>query len=64
MLGEDGHGVWLGVPHGTVMRRPGLHVETNYPAVVLVPAGSAYVAMFMDRAPAPGNPTRRPSTST
>lgn len=51
MLGEDGHGVWLGVPHGTVMQRPGLRVETDYPAVVLVPAGSAYVAMFMDRAP-------------
>jgi len=55
-LGEDDHGVWLGVPEGTVMWRPGVRVETDYAAVILVPKNSPFVAMFMDRVPGPEEP--------
>lgn len=53
LLGEDDHGIWLGVPERTVMWRPGVWVETHYAAVVLVPKESPFVAMFMDRVPCP-----------
>jgi protein associated with RNAse G/E len=56
LLGEDDQGVWLGVPEGTVMWRPGVQVKTHYAAVVLVPKDSPFVAMFMDRAPRPEDP--------
>lgn len=49
-LGEDRHGVWLAVPAGTAMSRPGLDVVTDYPAVVVVPAQAPWVAMLMSRA--------------
>ena len=50
LLGEDRIGVWLAVPAGTPMSRPGLDVVTDYPAVVVVPNGEPWVAMLMSRA--------------
>lgn len=44
-LGEDEHGVWLGTPRHTPMRRPGAEFRTGEHQVVLVPP-DAYVATF------------------
>jgi len=44
-LGEDEHGLWAGVPVGTVISRPGLTIVARQPQVVLFPE-AAYVATF------------------
>ena len=54
-LGEDEHGVWAGVPVGTVISRPGLTIVTQQLQVVLFPA-APYVATFY--APEPEPPCR------
>jgi hypothetical protein len=45
-LGEDGHGVWLGAPAGTSMRRPGAAFVTDRPQVSLIPRDAGFVATF------------------
>ena len=45
-LGDDDHGLWLWLPEGTSMTRPGARFTTTEPQVVLVPAGAGYVATF------------------
>ena len=53
-LGEDEHGVWLGVTRGTHQARPGLAVRAATDHVVLVAVGGAYCGTFhsdRDRAP-------------
>jgi hypothetical protein len=58
-LGRDEHGDWLGIPAGTVMRRPGMEAVAATAQVGLVPgAGTdverAWVATFHDE----GGPVR------
>ena len=66
-LGDDDHGLWLGLPEGTSMARPGARFTTTEPQVVLVPPGAGYVATFFGpggRAPATPtstSPRSRPS---
>jgi hypothetical protein len=36
-LGSDEHGDWLGIPAGTLMRRPGLEIRSEFDQVGLVP---------------------------
>lgn len=50
-LGQDAHGVWLGVPSGTRLSRPGADFRTEHGFVVLVPAEAAFAASFYE----PGN---------
>ncbi len=57
-LGDDDHGLWLGLPEGTSMARPGARFTTTEPQVVLVPPGAGYVATFFE----PGG--RAPATPT
>jgi hypothetical protein len=45
-LGEDGHGVWLGAPAGTSMRRPGACFVTDQAQVSLIPRDAGFVATF------------------
>ena len=50
-LGEDAHGVWLGVEVGTVMSRPGARFVAEFEQVVLVPrpgagGGAGWMATF------------------
>ncbi len=45
-LGEDEHGVWLGAPAGTRLRRPGADFCTPLGFVVLLPRDDAFVATF------------------
>ena len=47
-LGDDDHGLWLGLPEGTSMARPGARFTTTEPQVVLVPPGAGYVATFLE----------------
>ena len=47
-LGDDDHGLWLGLPEGTSMARPGARFTTTEPQVVLVPPGAGYVATFFE----------------
>ena len=54
-LGDDDHGLWLGLPEGTSMARPGARFTTTEPQVVLVPPGAGYVATFFE----PGGRARR-----
>lgn len=48
-LGEDEHGLWLAIPSGTCMSRPGGNVVLSYSSVLLVPQRQPYTAMFMAR---------------
>lgn len=57
LLGEDAHGVWLAMPVGTLMARPGLEVLLECPSVLLVPRDEPFTAMFMQRAQEDGNPS-------
>ena len=52
-LGEDEHGVWLGVPVGTLMDRPDARFVLDYPSVVLVPRDQWWVAAFNGVRPPP-----------
>jgi len=52
-LGGDDHGVWIGMPSGTFMSRPGASFTTTVDQVTLVPDGW-WVATFH----APGFPVR------
>ena len=45
-LGEDAHGVWVGAPAGTSMRRPGAGFVTDQAQVSLVPRDAGFVATF------------------
>lgn len=45
LLGEDGHGVWLGLPRGSTVARPGARITTSEDQVVLVPSAH-FVATF------------------
>jgi protein associated with RNAse G/E len=45
LLGTDDHGIWAGVPVGTVIARPGARVVTSQDQVVLFPP-APYVATF------------------
>jgi uncharacterized protein len=45
-LGEDEHGVWVGAPVGTSMRRPGAGFLTDQAQVSLIPRDAAFVATF------------------
>ena len=45
-LGSDEHGVWLGVPAGTPMSRPGVAFSLEVAFVVLVPEHKAFAASF------------------
>lgn len=49
LLGEDCHGVWLGVPTGTAMSRPGAAFTTDQPQVTLVPRDGAFLSSFYAR---------------
>ncbi|HET7691058.1 MAG TPA: DUF402 domain-containing protein [Nocardioidaceae bacterium] len=51
-LGSDQHGLWAGVPVGTVISRPGLTIVTRQLQVVLFPA-LPYVATFYSSEPEP-----------
>lgn len=44
-LGEDQHGLWLGVPRGTLVGRPEARFHTDVHQVVLVPE-AGFVASF------------------
>ena len=46
VLGEDRHGVWVGAPSGTRMRRPGASFRTDQPQVSLVPRQAPFLATF------------------
>lgn len=46
VLGEDRHGVWVGAPSGTRMRRPGASFVTDQSQVSLVPRQDAFLATF------------------
>jgi protein associated with RNAse G/E len=45
LLGRDEHGHWLGLPHGSVVARPGATITTGEDQVVLVP-DDAWVSTF------------------
>lgn len=45
-LGEDEHGVWIGLPVSTVLARPGARFVTDQPQATLVPREAGYVATF------------------
>jgi hypothetical protein len=47
-LGEDVHGVWLGVPAGTRLSRPGADFCSGSGFVVLVPPEAACAASFYE----------------
>ena len=47
-LGDDDHGLWLGLPEGTSMARPGARFTTTEAQVVLVPPCTGYVATFFE----------------
>jgi hypothetical protein len=49
-LGDDAHGVWLGVPAGSRLARPGADFLTEHAFVVLVPTDSPFTASFYDDA--------------
>jgi uncharacterized protein len=49
VLGEDGLGVWVGAPVGTVMARPGAAFRTDQAQVTMVPHDAPFVATFYDR---------------
>jgi hypothetical protein len=49
-LGDDGHGVWLGVPAGSRLARPGADFLTEHAFVVLVPTDSPFTASFYEDA--------------
>jgi predicted RNA-binding protein associated with RNAse of E/G family len=49
LLGADEHGTWAGVPHGTVISRPGARIVTDQLQVVLFPP-AGFVATFYDAA--------------
>ena len=51
-LGADRHGVWLGVPSGTLMTRPGATYRNAVHQVVLLPQ-APYVASFYAPGDAP-----------
>ena len=47
VLGRDDAGVWLGLPKGAPMRRPGREVRLPYDRVMMMPEGeSGFVASF------------------
>jgi hypothetical protein len=45
-LGEDEHGVWVGAPSGTAMRRPGAAFRTDRAQVSLVPRDQPFLSTF------------------
>jgi predicted RNA-binding protein associated with RNAse of E/G family len=45
-LGVDGFGHWVGLPKGTLMRRPGMHLTAVADHVVLLPHDAWWVATF------------------
>ena len=54
-LGTDEHGLWLGLPTGTVWSRPGHEAPWTFPAALLVP-DDGYVARFLRRVPTEAEP--------
>ena len=54
-LGEDTHGVWLGVPQGTRLVRPGADFCTEHAFTVLVPRTAPFAASFYEPSPAAAN---------
>ena len=50
-LGEDSHGVWLGVPAGTRLSRPGSDFCTEQAFVLLVPEDAPFAASFYEPGP-------------
>jgi protein associated with RNAse G/E len=53
-LGEDEHGVWVGAPRGTVMRRPGVEVVAARHHAMLFPRAQPWTAAFYQRLPDDG----------
>jgi len=53
-LGEDAHGVWVGAPIGTVMRRPGVEVVAERHHVMLFPHDLPCTAAFYQPLPGDG----------
>ena len=49
-MGEDGHGIWLGAPAGTVARKgeDGPPVVIDFPFVMLIPRDGWWTASFND----------------
>lgn len=47
-LGEDAHGVWLGVAAGTRLSRPGVDFRTDQAFVVLAPLSAPFAASFYE----------------
>jgi len=46
VLGADVHGVWVGAPRGTTMRRPGVEFRAAQDQVTLVPHDRPFIATF------------------
>ena len=46
LLGEDGHGVWVGAAAGTAVSRPGASFVTDQAQVTLVPRTAPFLATF------------------
>ena len=53
VLGRDGHGLWLGLPTGSEVARPGAHLVTREDQVVLVPEAGYVATFYADGGPAP-----------
>jgi hypothetical protein len=57
-LGSDEHGDWIGIPAGTPMARPGMHLVSQFDQVGLVPtSGSDVERAFLATFHAPDAPT-------
>jgi len=48
-LGEDGHGIWLGAPPGTTIRRPGNLFSSTTEWVTCFARGAGWTASFYPR---------------
>lgn len=48
LIGQDGHGCWLGGRPGDVFRRPGRRIEATAHYVTCIPQDDWYVATFND----------------
>lgn len=57
-LGSDEYGDWIGIPAGTVMKRPGLEIRSEFDQVGLVPGpGAALERGFLATFHVPPAPT-------